>query len=166
MENLHFQTAVYLKRFESCRGTKNADDFINLCNISLKNRLYVSGWYLSELLVEARSAAKDNCLESVISVAYDMDSEKPISVVLITDLCISNGFASPMLYRADVSSFTKKCFRKRGIGRSNVSSAINALANAFEISAQIILSGGEGIDGSEQFWEKSIPRLVNARGVK
>lgn len=93
-------------------------------DIALKNRLYVSGWSLSGYLIDVRKGRKT---DTRIALAYK--DNKPVGV----SLQMSYGLTM---------CFTKKAYRRQGIGRQ--------LTKCFKNKSSY---GTWGLDGAEYFWK-------------
>ena len=94
---------------------------------ALKNKLFVPGWELSG---ELKSIKNGNSPYDIVCLAYI--EEKPVSIVIADE----NTWQTPM-------AFTSKMYRRKGIAKNLISK-----------TGVKIKFGGDGIEGSEVFWQK------------
>lgn len=105
--------------------TYSGDSLIEGINLTLKHRLYISGWDLSNSMVRARKRPNDT-----MEVALLFKDETPIAVAWYSG--------------RNLMAFVRKSERNKGYG-SKVVKHIN----------KPTASTGYGIEGSLQFWEKN-----------
>lgn len=98
-------------------------------NVALKNRLYVSGFLLSGLLVKIRNGQYPNC-----RVIIHYENDVPVGVAL---------HAPKNTYQVQI--FVKKSFRKRGIGSKML----------LQLDAPKDSRVGTGSEFSAEFWRKN-----------
>ena len=101
-----------------------------LADIALKNRLYVSGWSLTEVLQDIRKGKQ----EAHVAIAYDGDT--PIAVSIFMEK-YRNGWDH-------VQVFVRKSYRRNGIGKRLVNRLCKNKKNVFAIY---------GVDQSVDFFE-------------
>lgn len=101
-----------------------------LASVALKNRLYVSGWMLSGIMVRIRRSPKPNDIVSIVTV-----DGKPISVAVLTDGSDT------------IACFTKKAYRKKGYGKL----AVTGLKQSAEKGVR---GHSEGLNGCSDFFQK------------
>lgn len=108
----------------------NHQDCIELVNIALKNRLYVSGWQLSHTMKKIRK----NYNNETISIVYYGDL--PVSVSIQDKI-------------SRVQSFTKKDYRFKGFGRIAIECLMEHRNNDYYFNEH-------GVDGSWSFFDKTL----------
>jgi len=102
----------------------------NIANEALKQRLYVSGWMLSDTLKDCRDRPEEYIIKDYSLYGF------MLGVIVLEK---KSGFAQ---------CFVKKEFRKLGIGRDLVKKI------KLEYSGRIRFE--DGIRGSEKFWGKVV----------
>lgn len=99
-------------------------------DIALKNRLYVSGYMLSSVLIDIRSGVNDG------RVVIHFENDLPVGVAVTQP-------AHSCYYETMI--FVKKSMRKRGIGTKLLA----------QLNASKITSVGIGCKASLNFWHKN-----------
>ncbi len=113
--------------------------FKEFAGIALRARLYVSGWQLSQTLLDIRDG--DIYTKDTFVLAYDGDT--PIG------LCVMhhrNSWGCPVS-----STFVRKSYRRRGIGTKMIAKALDNKRKKFMY--------GDGLWEAQAFFDK-IPRAT------
>lgn len=113
------------------------EDSKKAADIALKNRLYVSGWDLSQRLKAIRSGKEP------YDVALAFDGETPVGVTIIG----ANSFVQNSGGRQHIQVFVRKKMRRHGIGSSLVAMA--------KEEAKVDFWAYTGAACSPAFWTKN-----------
>ena len=110
------------------RVSQNNEDIREMANIALKARLYVSGWCLSTTLSSKRTFGNKYDASAFIVLAYH--NGVPVGVMICSN--------------TEYQAFVRKSYRRQGIGFAMASECPHFDANRT----------GDGVKGSESFWNK------------
>lgn len=114
-------------------------------DIALKNRLYVSGWILSEIL----KLIRNDYYKGKEHIELEYENDIPITVVICIPVVNSN-----TCNEYQYMSFTRKSKRKKGYA----SKCIRRIKK--NINKKLRTFGVVGIDSSKYFWQTNDIRNV------